>query len=80
MGTAEWIMAADALFGLALGSFAGCAGYRLAEGGSVFHPSRSRCPNCRHVLAWFELVPLLSWVAQRGRCRHCGRALSLIHI
>lgn len=65
-----------ALAGMALGSFAGCAGYRLAEGGSVLSPARSRCPDCGHVLAWFEVVPVLSWVALRGRCRHCGLPVS----
>ena len=37
---------------------------------------RSHCPHCKAQLAWFENIPLLSWLALRGRCRHCGVAIS----
>lgn len=37
---------------------------------------RSHCPHCKHQLAWFENIPLLSWVALRGRCRHCKAPIS----
>ncbi len=37
---------------------------------------RSRCPHCHKALNWYELIPLLSFVFQRGRCRGCGRHLS----
>ena len=33
---------------------------------------RSHCPQCQHTLGWTELIPVLSWCWQRGRCRHCG--------
>ena len=39
------------------------------------HP-RSHCPRCRTTLAWWELIPVLSWVVLRGRCRYCGTAIS----
>lgn len=32
---------------------------------------RSHCPQCEHTLRWFELVPVMSWLIQRGQCRHC---------
>jgi len=35
----------------------------------------SFCPQCRHALQWFENLPLLSYLWQRGRCRHCGAAI-----
>lgn len=63
------------LFGLILGSFATCAGYRLAHGGSVLFPARSYCPACRHTLSWRENIPLLGWLLLRGKCRHCGAAI-----
>jgi prepilin signal peptidase PulO-like enzyme (type II secretory pathway) len=37
---------------------------------------RSYCPRCRATLRWFELIPLLSFVLQRGRCRHCHARIS----
>jgi len=60
------------LVGLALGSFATCAGHRLAHGGSVLSPARSYCPACGHTLSWRENIPLLGWLLLLGKCRHCG--------
>jgi leader peptidase (prepilin peptidase)/N-methyltransferase len=63
------------LLGLAFGSFLNVCLSRWPEGESVVQP-RSHCRNCDHVLAWWENVPLLSWLALRGRCRGCGIAIS----
>lgn len=60
-----------ALLGLALGSFATCAGHRLAEGGSVLTPARSYCPSCSHPLSWRENIPLFGWLLLGGKCRFC---------
>ncbi len=60
-----------ALLGLALGSFAACAGHRLARGGSVLSPARSHCPACGHPLSWHENLPLLGWLLLGGKCRSC---------
>ncbi|HXH04589.1 MAG TPA: A24 family peptidase [Candidatus Competibacteraceae bacterium] len=38
---------------------------------------RSRCPSCQHPIGALENIPLLSYTLQRGRCRHCGAAISL---
>jgi leader peptidase (prepilin peptidase)/N-methyltransferase len=64
-------LALCALAGLILGSFATCAGYRLARGGSVLSPARSYCPACGHTLTWRENIPLLGWLLQGGKCRYC---------
>lgn len=37
---------------------------------------RSACPNCGHEIAWYENVPVLSWIALRGRCRGCGQRIA----
>lgn len=37
---------------------------------------RSHCPHCKHVLGWYENVPLFSWLALRGKCRHCKAPIS----
>jgi leader peptidase (prepilin peptidase)/N-methyltransferase len=59
-----------ALAGLAFGSFLNVCVTRWPEGESVVGP-RSHCRHCGHVLAWWENVPLLSWLVLRGRCRAC---------
>jgi leader peptidase (prepilin peptidase)/N-methyltransferase len=58
------------LLGLAFGSFLNVCLSRWPQGESIVHP-RSHCRNCTHTLAWWENVPLLSWLALRGRCRSC---------
>jgi prepilin signal peptidase PulO-like enzyme (type II secretory pathway) len=40
---------------------------------------RSRCPQCSRTLRWFELVPFVSFLIQRGRCRSCGTRIGLHH-
>ena len=69
METAFAVIAA--LTGLILGSFATCAGPRLAHGGSVTSPARSYCPACDHTLSWRENLPLFGYLLQGGRCRFC---------
>lgn len=65
------------VIGLFVGSFLNAAIYRLPrEGLSVTKPVRSICPACKKGLAWFENVPLVSWLAQRGRCRGCAAPIS----
>ena len=61
------------VMGLFVGSFLNVAIHRHPlEGESVSHPRRSRCPQCRTTLGWKENIPLFSWLAQGGRCRHCS--------
>ena len=64
------------LGGLIVGSFLNVVICRLPVGNSVVVPA-SNCPECRQRLAWFEMVPLLSYLGQRGKCRHCGQAIPL---
>ncbi|MDR9391262.1 MAG: prepilin peptidase [Trueperaceae bacterium] len=71
-----WVWAYAGILGAFLGSFANVVVHRLPRGGSVAWPG-SRCPTCDHPLSPRELVPLLSWLALRGRCRHCGAPISL---
>jgi leader peptidase (prepilin peptidase)/N-methyltransferase len=62
------------LMGACAGSFLGVVIHRLPRGLSIVHPP-SRCGACGTRLAWFENVPILSWLLLRGRCRHCGTAI-----
>jgi leader peptidase (prepilin peptidase)/N-methyltransferase len=58
------------LFGLAFGSFLNVCLSRWPAGESIVRP-RSHCRQCNRTLAWWENVPLISWLALRGRCRTC---------
>ena len=69
IGMPHWLIAA--LIAPFMGSFLGVLAIRLAERRPVAF-SRSRCPDCDTVLGIADLVPLLSWLASRGKCRHCG--------
>ena len=64
-----------ALLGLAFGSFLNVCLSRWPAGESVVKP-RSHCRNCGRTLAWWENVPLVSWIALRGRCRTCDAKIS----
>jgi leader peptidase (prepilin peptidase)/N-methyltransferase len=57
--------------GLILGSFLNVVAYRLPRGGSLVTPG-SQCPHCDHPVRPRDNVPVLSWLALRGRCRDCG--------
>lgn len=63
------------LFGLVVGSFDNVAIYRIPEGESVITP-RSFCPSCETTIAWYDNIPLVSYIILRGRCRHCGQPIS----
>lgn len=69
--------------GLSLGSFATALVYRIPRGIAWAIPSndnkinRSRCPSCSAALRGRDLVPVFSWLLSRGRCRHCGAAISI---
>lgn len=63
------------LFGSAFGSFLNVVILRSMKGTSL--SGRSVCPHCRKTLAWYELIPIVSFVLQRGRCRTCGKQISI---
>lgn len=63
------------VLGSVLGSFINVAALRLG-GGAPLVFRRSACPDCGAVLAWYELIPVASYLMLRGRCRHCGQFIS----
>lgn len=69
------IIAILAVLGLILGSFVNALVWRMHEGLSVAH-GRSMCPHCKHTLGAADLVPVLSWLALRGKCRYCRKPIS----
>ncbi len=64
-----------ALFGLVIGSFLNVVIYRLPLGVSIVKP-RSRCGACQHTLNGFDLVPVLSFLFLKGKCRYCATKIS----
>jgi leader peptidase (prepilin peptidase)/N-methyltransferase len=66
------------LLGLCIGSFLNVCIERWPAELSVIRP-RSRCPKCGHQLAWFENVPVVSWLVLRARCRSCAEPISAIY-
>lgn len=63
------------LIGACVGSFSSALLHRMRYGGSVLF-GRSRCASCRKALGPLDLVPVASWLALRGRCRHCRARFS----
>jgi prepilin signal peptidase PulO-like enzyme (type II secretory pathway) len=63
------------LLGLVVGSFLNCVIYRLNEKKS-FVSGRSFCPKCKRDLAWYDLVPVFSFIFLKGKCRYCGKPIS----
>jgi len=63
-----------AAFGAVMGSFLNCAAWRITHGES-FIKGRSHCPACGHTLGVLELIPVFSWLFQKGRCKACGSVI-----
>jgi leader peptidase (prepilin peptidase) / N-methyltransferase len=64
-----------AVVGAIFGSFLNVVAYRLPRGESLSRP-RSRCPQCQTPIRPYDNVPVLSWLALRGRCRSCRAPIS----
>ncbi|HEY0672114.1 MAG TPA: prepilin peptidase [Longimicrobiales bacterium] len=70
-----WIWIYAACLGAAVGSFLNVCVYRWPAEKSVLRP-RSHCPGCGQPVAWYDNIPIFSYLFLRGRCRHCGMAIS----
>jgi len=64
------------ILGLIIGSFLNVVIYRLPEGKSIVYPP-SHCPDCGHKLSPLELIPILSYILLRGKCKSCGADISI---
>jgi leader peptidase (prepilin peptidase)/N-methyltransferase len=67
-----WLIAS--LFGLLFGSFLNVCIYRVPRDLSIVWPGSS-CPSCGSPIAWYDNLPILSFLILRGRCRHCAQAI-----
>lgn len=76
----EWVwFSYVVLAGLVLGSFYNVVGLRVPAGESFTGSSRSKCPSCGKTLGALELIPVLSWLVLRGRCKGCGKGISPVY-
>ncbi len=66
------------ILGTILGSLALALADRSLENKTFF--GRSRCPNCKHKLAWFDLIPIFSYLNLKGRCHYCHKKIKLEYL
>lgn len=76
LSTAQYVVAA--IFGLIFGSFLNVCIVRLPRHESIVHP-RSHCPRCLKPLAWYDNIPVASYIVLRGRCRYCEERISPVY-
>lgn len=69
-----WVVVA--VVGASVGSFLNVCVSRWPDGLSVVKP-RSRCPRCESPIAWYDNIPVLSWLVLRGKCRNCALPISV---
>ena len=66
------------ILGLIFGSFFNVLGLRLCKNENILFPT-SHCPNCKHKLKFYELIPVLSYIFLRGRCHYCKSKISIMY-
>ncbi len=71
-----WILVSAIGFGALVGSFLNVVILRLPQGRTVTR-GRSHCPKCNATIAWYDNVPVVSWLVLRGKCRKCGTSISV---
>ncbi|MFI3307208.1 MAG: prepilin peptidase [Mycoplasmatota bacterium] len=67
------------VIGTIFGSFYNVVAHRLPVGKSIVYPP-SRCDNCNHRLTFIELIPIFSYLIQKGKCKKCGVKITSIHL
>lgn len=64
------------ILGLVIGSFLNVVIFRLETEEKIVN-DRSKCPNCKHILSWKDLLPVLNYISLKGRCRYCQKKISI---
>ncbi len=65
------------ILGTIIGSFINCLAYRIHKKETIL--GRSYCPYCKKQIAWYDNIPILSFIILRGKCRYCGKKISIQH-
>ena len=66
------------IYGLLFGSFFNVVGLRLPNNESILWPG-SHCPKCNHKLAWYENIPIISYIFLKGKCKNCHEPISIMY-
>ena len=66
------------ILGTVFGSFYNVVAFRVSNKESIIKP-KSHCPKCNHILKFYELIPILSFLIQKGKCRCCNEKISLFY-
>ena len=66
------------IIGTIFGSFYNVVGYRVPKEESIVYPS-SHCPKCNHKLNFFELIPIISYIIQKGKCKKCKEKIGIFY-
>ncbi|MDI6840568.1 MAG: prepilin peptidase [bacterium] len=67
------------ILGACFGSFFSVCIHRIPKGLSIISP-RSYCPMCKHVIKWYDNIPIISYCILKGKCRYCGKKISMLYI
>ena len=67
------------VFGAVMGSFLNCMAYRICHNMSIVK-GRSKCDVCNHTLGVRDLIPILGYILNKGKCRYCGAKLSVRYL
>ena len=73
---AAFLVVVAGIIGTLVGSFLNVVIWRVPRGESIVRPG-SACPECRRPIAWYDNVPIVSYLVLRGRCRHCAAHISV---
>jgi len=65
--------------GTIMGSFLNVVATRIPQGKSIIKP-RSHCEECNHLLRWYDLVPIISFIINRGRCHYCHKKIGISYL
>ena len=65
------------IVGTIFASFGNMLMYRFANNKPIIKDSRSYCPKCNHQIAWYDNIPLISYLVLKGKCRHCHEPISI---
>ena len=67
------------IFGSVMGSFYHVLATRVSNGKSIISPA-SHCEKCNHILKWYELIPIVSYIIQVGKCRECKAKIPISYL
>jgi len=67
------------IIGICVGSFMNVVISRLPVKGAFLSKKRSECPACHQQIRWYDLIPIISWIILKGRCRSCGEKISPLY-